>query len=110
MFDAFPLPRLVVGPAIAGAALLKQAFIQAQAHQRKRSAARSLTSSLGQGRRLKRSSAVVAEVLRPGPQIVAHNLKLAANIDHMRDDASNSPSEPCPSPIVPEHGSDGFVR
>jgi len=43
-------------------------------------------------------------------QIVAHNLKLAANIDHMRDGTSNAPPEPRPPPIVPEHGSGGFVR
>jgi Glycosyl transferase family 2 len=45
IFDAFPLPRLVVGRSIAGAAF--QAFTERQAQRRKRGAARSLTSSLG---------------------------------------------------------------
>jgi len=47
---------------------------------------------------------------RPFLQIVAHNLKLAANIDHMRDDTSNAPSQPRPPSIVPEHRGNGLVR
>jgi hypothetical protein len=42
-------------------------------------------------------------------KIVAHNLKLAANIDHMRDDTSNAPSHSSSLPIVPEHGGSRLV-
>jgi len=38
---------------------------------------------------------------RSVPKIVAHNLKLAADIDHMRDGTSNAPAEPRPPPVVP---------
>ena len=50
---------------------------------------------------LNRSLAVVTDTPRSFLQIVAHNLKLAANIDHMRDGTSNAPPEPRPPPIVP---------
>jgi hypothetical protein len=56
-----------------------------------------------------RSSAVVTDTPRSFLQIVLHNLKLAANIDHQRDDPSNAPSEPRPPPIVRENGSGGLV-
>jgi hypothetical protein len=55
-------------------------------------------------------SSTVTETPRSFLEIIAHNFKLAANIDHMRDDAPNPPSEPCPSAIVPEHGSGRLVR
>ena len=56
------------------------------------------------------SSAVVTETPRSLLSDVAHNLKLAANIDHMRDGTANVPSEPRPPPIVSEHRGDGFIR
>src|SRR5262249_32640375 len=59
---------------------------------------------------LNRSSAVVTDTPRSFPQIVLHNLKLAADIDHQRDDPSHAPSEPRPPPIVRENGSGGLVR
>ena len=56
------------------------------------------------------SSGVVTETPRSFPQAVAHNLKLATNIDHTRDGTVNAPSQPCLSPVVPEHWSGGLVR
>jgi len=45
--------------------------------------------------------------LRALSQIIAHNLELAPNIHHVRDDTSNSAAEPCSTTIVPE--SNGLV-
>ena len=56
---------------------------------------------------LNRLSAVVTDTPRSFLQIVAHNLKLAANIDHMRDDTSNAPSGFARPPLYPSMGAAG---
>ena len=56
---------------------------------------------------LNRSSAFVTDTPRSFLQIVLHNLKLAANIDHQRDDPSNMPSEPRPPPLYLKMGAAG---
>jgi hypothetical protein len=42
------------------------------------------------------SSTAVIETPRSFLKTIAHNLELAANIDHMRDDTSNATPKPCP--------------